>query len=153
MLKSVYDSDDDGIIDTSALGSGTANNTTYLRGDNSWVTISGGGLLNEANTWTEEQHFGAISTAYEEVSAGTTLDATHQLVAVNAIGGEIMITLPAAAGCTGRKYNIMKADSSANTVTIDGDGSETINGSLTNVLSAQYSAVTLVSNGSGWYVW
>ena len=32
-----------GTISTARLGSGTANNTTFLRGDNTWATPSGGG--------------------------------------------------------------------------------------------------------------
>ena len=43
MLKSVYDSDENGIINTKALGTGTANSLTFLRGDSSWQTVSGVG--------------------------------------------------------------------------------------------------------------
>lgn len=32
-----------GTVDTARLGSGTANSTTYLRGDQTWATVSGGG--------------------------------------------------------------------------------------------------------------
>ena len=32
-----------GTVATARLGSGTANSTTYLRGDNSWATVAGGG--------------------------------------------------------------------------------------------------------------
>ncbi len=38
------------------------------------------------------------------------------------------------------------------TITIDADGSETINGALTLALSTQYQGVILKSDGSAWYV-
>ncbi len=93
--------------------------------------------------------FGANVTS---VSADTTLNETHFAVDFNASGGNKVATLPPAASCTGRVYLITKTDSSANTVTIDGDGAETINGATTLVLTTQYATATVQSNGSGWYV-
>ena len=38
------------------------------------------------------------------------------------------------------------------TITIDGDGAETIDGSATYDLNYQYESVTCISNGTNWYL-
>jgi hypothetical protein len=112
-----------------------------------------GALTNVANTWTAKQSFSAgFATAVASVNANTTLDNTHQVVGVDATSGAKTIALPAAAGCTGQRYDIIKIDSSANAVTIDGNGAETINGAATYALSTQWSAITVISNGSSWWI-
>ncbi len=75
-----------------------------------------------------------------------------EVINVNAAPGSCTITLPAAAHIAGKKYTITKTDVTVNTVTVDGNASETINGATTKVLSAQYDTVTIVSNGTGWYI-
>jgi hypothetical protein len=74
------------------------------------------------------------------------------MVNVDASGAARTITLPTAVGITGRHYIIRKSDSSANAVTVDGDGSETINGALTHVMTAQYQTVSIMSDGAGWMI-
>lgn len=67
----------------------------------------------------------------------------------------ITVTLPTATtgdASTGRVVTIMKADAGAGSVTIDADGTETINGSTTVSLSSQYSYRTIVSDGTEWFV-
>lgn len=87
-----------------------------------------------------------------EVNANTTLDKTYFTVLVNAVGGARTITLPAAASYTHRIYNIKKIDGSANTVTIDGNGAETIDGAATQTISTQWDSYTIQSDGTGWFI-
>jgi len=64
----------------------------------------------------------------------------------------INVNLVAAATCgSGFKYNI-KNRASGFTVTVDPDGSETIDGATTFDLDTQESAVTLVTDGSNWFI-
>lgn len=70
----------------------------------------------------------------------------------NATSNAQTCNLPAVASSTHRVYTFVKTDSSANTVTIDGNASETINGATTKVLSAQYDTVTIVCSGSAWFI-
>ena len=49
-------------------------------------------------------------------------------------------------------FNVSSKDSSANDVTLDGDGTETINGELTWTLGAQYDSIEVVSNGTNWII-
>lgn len=64
---------------------------------------------------------------------------------------DITITLPTAVGNDGKEFVIKKINSSIDdTVTIDADGTETIDGALTLTLDLQYHSVTLVSDGANW---
>lgn len=93
-----------------------------------------------------------VLKAVTSLSADTTLDSTHYTVGVDASGAVKVITLPAAASHTGRIYNISKRDASANTVTIDANAAELINGAATLVISVQYDSYTIQSDGTGWWI-
>jgi len=66
-------------------------------------------------------------------------------------GGNVTVNLPTAVGNIAR-FTVKKVDSSANTVTIDGSGTETIDGGTTATLKYQYESVDLVSDNSAWLV-
>ena len=73
-------------------------------------------------------------------------------ITVDASGGSRTITLYAASSNSGRQVKVKKIDSSANTVTIDGNSSETIDGATTQVIEAQYTSLSLVCDGSNWHI-
>ena len=62
------------------------------------------------------------------------------------------ITLPTAADNTDRMLSVLKVDSDSGTVTIDGEGAETINGASNFILTSINDKATIVCDGSGWYV-
>lgn len=89
-------------------------------------------------------------TATYDMSTGTNAD-IHTLL-VNNTAATATITLPAVASSTDRVYHIKKISGPTYAVTIDGNASETIDGATTFELDIQYEAVTLVCDGTSWYI-
>lgn len=87
-----------------------------------------------------------------ETAVDTLLDEFRRTVLVDAVGANRTITLPTAASARWRKYTIKKIDATANTVTIDADAAETIDGAATFVLTTQYESVTIQSDGTEWWI-
>jgi hypothetical protein len=82
----------------------------------------------------------------------TTIDAEFEIYLVNAASGAVTVNLPTASQSEDQKYFIKKIDSSGNIVTVDPDGSETIDDQTTQLLSNQYDSIEIVSDGSEWWI-
>ncbi|OQW48868.1 MAG: hypothetical protein A4C66_05940 [Nitrospira sp. HN-bin3] len=78
------------------------------------------------------------------VSAATTLTEWDDSVDVDTTSGNITVTLPPAASVPGKQYHIKKSVA-ANTLTVDGNGSETIDGAATLAWTTQYQSYLLES--------
>lgn len=85
------------------------------------------------------------------VTADYTITAANSTILANCTGGNITVTLPTADGIGGRSYTI-KHIGTANTVTIDGNGSETIDGSTALTIIFQHDSVTVQSDGTNWQI-
>lgn len=121
-----------------------ATGSSYFSGN-----FLGIGLTNPTATITSAGSFGAnITTLF----TSTTLDNTYYTVLVDASSGNRTITLPSASASARMIYVIKKVDVSANTVTIDANSSETIDGATTQVLSTQYASYTIQCDGTSWYI-
>jgi hypothetical protein len=82
---------------------------------------------------------------YITITADLVLTISHTVVYCDATAGPIVVTVPAASSSNGgRLYAIVKIDSSANTVTIDGG--------FDAVLTVQDEAVPISSRGSDWHI-
>lgn len=101
---------------------------------------AGGGIIP-----LEARHRSVVSK-----TSAYTLTEANDICLVDATGGAVTITLPTAAGKPGRTYTVKKIDASANAVTVDGDGSETIDGAANVSLAAQWDSVRLFSDGTNW---
>ncbi len=90
-----------------------------------------------------------------EKTSGYTVASTDRdkLIRVDATSGSVTIALLTAASAgDGFTVAVKKTDSSGNTVVIDANGSETIDGNLTLTLSNQNEVAVLISNGTSWNV-
>ena len=61
--------------------------------------------------------------------------------------GDITINMPSSVGSNGKTIKVTKIDSTVNTLTVDGNGSETINDDSTDVIQYQWTSNTYKSNG------
>ncbi len=90
-----------------------------------------------------------IATKFENItikSSNYTALATDDIIIATAA---ITITLPPVAGLEGLPLTVHH-NSASGVVTVDGDGSETINGQLTAVLSSRYDFITFFNAGTEW---
>ena len=95
---------------------------------------------------------GATRGAYRSVTTSGNVVSGDYLIIANATGGAITMALPPAALVPGRIYVFKRINSGANAVVIDPNASETIDGAATYTLSAQWNSVTIMSNGTAWFI-
>jgi hypothetical protein len=136
----IDDTDSKFKIGTSALETGTA------------ITIDasqnvGVGTASPASTLDIQ---GSMGLKYNTITAATTLNQTHNVVLCNT--GPYTVTLPAAASNAGKVYYIKNISSTNVTITLDGNASETIDGSTTYGLGLYKHAVRIICDGSNWHV-
>lgn len=73
------------------------------------------------------------------------------LTLVDTTAGNATITLPAVASCLGRIY-VFKKLVAANTLTIDGDAAETIDGAATQAVTNQYHLIKVMAGPTEWHL-
>lgn len=91
-----------------------------------------------------DKYIGRMSL--KSLTAAATLTANDDVALCN---GTFTVTLPPAAATKGRSYYIKNVGSG--TITIDGNSSETIDGSTTKSLT-QYQHRLIVSDGTEWWI-
>ena len=107
----------------------------------------------EWRNWLNNLYEWVISTvkySFESASSAITINSTVTLIDTS--GGAVTATLPPAGNHEGRVFIIKDIDAGAPQVTVDGDGSETIDGALTLVLNASRGFAVLISDGSNWHI-
>lgn len=96
-----------------------------------------------------------VASAGFTVVTSTTYTVTatdrYLLVDDDAAGAAVTITLPTTTSTLGRRLTIKKIGTTA-AVTVDGNGSETIDEELTVDILFQYDAMQIVSDGTEWWI-
>lgn len=131
-ILNIFSQDTKGLASGPTAGEIAAN--TFLRADNTWQTVSAG---SSGLTPT------ALKTANYTAANG-------DLVVCDASGGAFTVTLPA--GASGFRVGVkkIKADTSFNKVTIDGNGAETLDAALTRKLCTFNEYMEYVWVGTYW---
>lgn len=125
-----------------------------------WVTVpfvtikdAGVSILNARLA----RNFDLVDTANRvqamTVTASATLSLTwpDTLVLVDSASGNVTLTLPPAAMVPGFRVQVKKTVA-ANTVTLDGHVSETIDGTTTLAWATQWQSYSVVATNGAWYV-
>ena len=114
---------------------------------------------NSTSTWGAEAASGGggSAPAVTSVSQGTDYTISHNSSVLEDVyiitpSASINVNLPAAATCgSGYKYQI-KNMSGSFTLTIDPNSTETVDGSATVDINQQYASLTLITDGSNWFI-
>lgn len=112
-----------------------------------------GDQITNATVTKDKLASGAIANSIIATKTSAyTVTTSDQVLLGDASGGAFTFTLPTASGNSGISFIFKKTDSSTNAITIDANGSETIDGDLTYSLIGQYAYVKIVSDGSNYVV-
>jgi hypothetical protein len=95
---------------------------------------------------------GATRGTYRSVETTGNVQSGDYLLLCDSTAGAVTITLPPAALVPGRIYVFKRINAGANNVVVDGYASETIDGATTYTLSSQWAGVTVMSNGTAWFI-
>lgn len=104
-------------------------------------------------TLKDVEDLAAPVTGAETADFAIQLSDKNKLILVDATAAAVAITLLAAATAgDGFRFGVKKIDASANGITEDPNGAETIDGAATFVLARQYDVVWIASNGTNWFI-
>lgn len=136
-----------------ALSGGTMSGTLDM--GNNLITnlapaVDAGGATNKAQL--DASVAASRLLTVRTVTGSALIVGTDDVIEANATTASFTLTLPSAAANPGKVFHVKKIDVTANTVTIDGDTTDTIDGALTLVLRAQWQSTRFVSDGVGWFI-
>ena len=116
------------------------------------VRISG--TLSDLGTqqWSMSLNKSGFIVPVRTVTASGDITEDDRVVLVDAGSGKLSMDVYSTSSNAGAMVTIKKKDTSTNTVTITTEGSDTIDGQAELYLQAPYDSVTLVSDGSNWFV-
>jgi hypothetical protein len=121
----------------------------FLGGKNDYVSL----ISNGAGWYVTSSNRAAGNTRFHEGTGIYDIDMAVDTYLISAFGGALTARLPPANAteAIGRVITIKKTDPSVNVVSVTEQGAAGPDNSA-QPLSAQYDAITVVSNGAAWYI-
>lgn len=139
----------------SRLAIGTANQILISDGtDVAWGANPSASAATASTAGIVTSFVPVIKSSVHTVSSAdyTVLDSDgYKRILVSTGATDRTITLPTAADNEGREITIIKTDSGAGNLIVDGEGAELINARASTELFGQYAKVTLFCDGTKWY--
>jgi len=129
--------------ESTSLGIATNNTEVITISANTFVGI------NDTTPLSNFEVNGSIGRNVNIITTATTLNNTHNIILCNNTL-PFIVTLPEATAVTNRIYTIKNINTGV--VTIDGAGTQTIDGVQNYYLSSQYQMINIVATGTSWYI-
>ena len=133
-------------------GGSSRGSVTLVAGDG--FLLNDGGVMKQALISDIATFVGNnLAESIDSISSDETLSdfSGGKILLVNSSGGDVTVTLPASANHAGEIVKVKKI-STANNVILEGNASETLDGSLNITLESPRAALSLISDGSNWFV-
>lgn len=149
MVVKKTDSSGNVITVTESGGNGPDGKNYYLGAENDYVQM----ISNGAEWFVISSNRAPGNTRYYEGSGIYDIDMAVDTYLLSSFGGALEARLPPANApeAIGRTVTIKKTDVSSNTITVSELGGSGPDG-FNQPLSAQYKAITVVSDGGQWYI-
>jgi hypothetical protein len=134
--------------------SGATGDTYYRDSSGNFVRLAIGGTGQSLKVSGGVPAWGGTNSGFTTATktTGYTITASDTVIFADASSGGVTITLPVASGLSGYRFYVKRIDSSGNSCSVTRSGSDTIDGATSQSLDLQYTSLTIVSNGSNWYI-
>jgi len=132
--------------------SGVTGDTYYRDSSGNFVRLGVGGTGKTLRVSGGLPAWSDATLATSTKTSNYTIAGTDVVVFANATSGNVAITLPIASANSGYRFYIKRIDNSGNTCSVARSGSDTIDGQTTISLDLQYTSLTVISDGSTWYI-
>lgn len=110
-----------------------------------------GNLYKKDSSGTETAFSAAGNLSIATTTGGFSITSSNDIILSNESSNSTY-DLPTAVGNSGKIIRVKKISDTTTTATIDGSGSQTIDGSLTNVLNYKNDEVEIISDNSNWQI-
>jgi len=126
---------------------GTGKNRLYFKSDASLYRLDDAGAEIEVGAGG-----GGGDLGVRTESSNYTVLTTDNVILSDTSGGAFTITLYTASGNAGKVVYVKKTTSDFNAITVDGNGTETIDGATTTTVDTIGETLYLVSDGTNWQI-